>query len=219
MASPDIYKDLTVGEHKFRLLELQPATEHGAPLTCRLVQERFDERTRKPDRPYEALSYVWGTSPKDTVVKNTEFKDTELKGTELNDTEPISCNDVEVRVGKNCCEALRHLRLPRKTRRLFVDAVCINQKDNAEKGQQVAIMGDIYARAKRVLAWLGSRCQGMDLAFRDFRRLYRFRPFLVDRKGVLKDTAAVRSFRDAVYHAKNSSILGMSSSYLRYRDG
>lgn len=38
---------------------------------------------------------------------------------------------------------------------LWVDAICINQGDNAEKGSQVALMGDIYSNATAVLAWLG----------------------------------------------------------------
>lgn len=38
---------------------------------------------------------------------------------------------------------------------LFVDQLCINQADNAEKGRLVSQMGKIYAKARRVLAWLG----------------------------------------------------------------
>jgi hypothetical protein len=37
----------------------------------------------------------------------------------------------------------------------WIDAICINQSDNKEKGIQVNMMGDIYDRATEVLVWLG----------------------------------------------------------------
>jgi endo-1,4-beta-D-glucanase Y len=37
---------------------------------------------------------------------------------------------------------------------LWADAVSINQADLDEKGIQVAMMGDVYRKALRVLAWL-----------------------------------------------------------------
>ncbi|KAF3035694.1 hypothetical protein E8E12_006218 [Didymella heteroderae] len=38
----------------------------------------------------------------------------------------------------------------------WIDAICINQVDQAEKSTQIALMGSIYKNAKRVLAWIGS---------------------------------------------------------------
>jgi hypothetical protein len=38
---------------------------------------------------------------------------------------------------------------------VWIDAVCINQHDDIEKGKQVQIMQDIYASANRVIVWLG----------------------------------------------------------------
>ncbi|KAL8364833.1 hypothetical protein RB595_003893 [Gaeumannomyces hyphopodioides] len=65
----------------------------------------------------------------------------------------IECNN-ELRVTANLCAALRHLRHPLVERILWVDAICINQADKDEKGQQVQFMAEIYARATRVLVWL-----------------------------------------------------------------
>ncbi|KAK1757050.1 heterokaryon incompatibility protein-domain-containing protein [Echria macrotheca] len=42
---------------------------------------------------------------------------------------------------------------------LWVDAICINQASLPEKGEQVAMMADIYRSAEHVAIWLG------DLAF------------------------------------------------------
>jgi len=36
-----------------------------------------------------------------------------------------------------------------------VDAVCINQKNKKERGQQVQLMAKIYGKAHRVIVWLG----------------------------------------------------------------
>lgn len=36
-----------------------------------------------------------------------------------------------------------------------MNAICINQKNNAEKAEQVAVMADIYYQAEEVLLWLG----------------------------------------------------------------
>ncbi|KAK5683575.1 hypothetical protein LTS10_005108 [Elasticomyces elasticus] len=41
------------------------------------------------------------------------------------------------------------------SRTIWVDAVCINQLDLAERGSQVALMRDIYSSADRVNVWLG----------------------------------------------------------------
>jgi len=38
------------------------------------------------------------------------------------------------------------MRLPHTSRTLWIDAVCINQKDLLERGPQVALMGQIYSR-------------------------------------------------------------------------
>ena len=37
---------------------------------------------------------------------------------------------------------------------LWVDALCINQKDHLERNNQVLLMGEIYRRAASVISWL-----------------------------------------------------------------
>jgi hypothetical protein len=51
--------------------------------------------------------------------------------------------------------ALRHLRHRSEPRSMWVDAICISQKDDQERSKQVASMFAIYAVARRVLMWLG----------------------------------------------------------------
>lgn len=58
-------------------------------------------------------------------------------------------------VGANLWVALYYLRHQGTAQTLWIDAISINQKDEAEKAVQVRQMGNIYSQAANVLAWLG----------------------------------------------------------------
>lgn len=64
-------------------------------------------------------------------------------------------NDKPSSVTRNLYDALYALRLDRAPRYLWVDAICINQRDIHERSWQVGIMDDIYRSASEVLVWLG----------------------------------------------------------------
>jgi hypothetical protein len=51
--------------------------------------------------------------------------------------------------------ALRELRRSNASRVIWADAICINQEDVKERGQQVALMGQIFDGAWQVIIWLG----------------------------------------------------------------
>ncbi|KAJ4377423.1 hypothetical protein N0V83_000248 [Neocucurbitaria cava] len=63
----------------------------------------------------------------------------------------------------NLYHALRMLRA-KEIRKIWIDAVCINQQDREEKSQQIQRMRSIYARAKRVVVWLGPESPNSNLA-------------------------------------------------------
>ncbi|KAH6671956.1 heterokaryon incompatibility protein-domain-containing protein [Halenospora varia] len=86
----------------------------------------------KPD--YVALSYTWG-DPQDTEI--------------------ITVEQSLVSVTRNLHSALEHLRYDNTDRVFWIDALCINQSDNEEKGWQVQLMREIYQRATSVSIWLG----------------------------------------------------------------
>jgi hypothetical protein len=111
-----------------RLLELNAGEPHD-PIACVLHSARLDENPS-----YEAISYVWG----DQNIKRQ-----------------ITCGIQRLDITVNLHDILRELRHPEKPRMLWTDAVCINQNDLGERGQQVGIMGSIYAKAARVIIWLG----------------------------------------------------------------
>ena len=48
---------------------------------------------------------------------------------------------------------------------MWINAVCINQRDNQEWTEQVGIMRDIYAKAFHVVIWLGKETLGDKVAF------------------------------------------------------
>lgn len=138
MAS-SMYAPLQRDSREFRLLVLRPSADRLAPIRCLLNRASFD----KGKRIYTALSYVWGNPL---------------------ETKPIFVNGVETQVTTNLEAALRHIREEICVKVLWVDALCINQKDEAEKNQQVGMMGEIYSGAKLVIAWLGSAGEDSDLA-------------------------------------------------------
>lgn len=77
-------------------------------------------------------------------------------------------------VTKNCHEALSQIYEQWEQRRLkspcvWVDSICINQDDNAEKSLQVAMMGEIYSQAFQVLACVGLHENGSDFLFVEAR--------------------------------------------------
>lgn len=71
-------------------------------------------------------------------------------------------------VTKNSLTALRCLRLEDRTRALWMDAICINQKSAHEQSHQVNIVNDIYKRVTQVLAWLGEADKQIASALRHF---------------------------------------------------
>lgn len=69
----------------------------------------------------------------------------------------VVCDELRVLITRSLHGALRRFRPPRGTaaRLLWADALCINQKDDEEKGKQVGSMDEIFANASSVLVWLG----------------------------------------------------------------
>ena len=92
---------------------------------------------------YTALSYTWG---------------------DPNDRCPIMLNFREIQVTRNLEAALRHLRDERKLLQLWVDALCINQADDVEKGHQVRHMTEVYAKSNHTRIWLGEEFENSNIA-------------------------------------------------------
>ena len=145
--SPYCYSSLLPGPDSIRLLRLMPHEDKTAPIQCQLVNYSL-QKSGGGTHLYEALSYVWG-DPKETL--------------------PISINKHDLLVTVNLHAALSHLRDRCFERIIWVDAVCINQADEKEKGHQVKSMAKIYGQANRVIVWLGEATEDSDQALEDIR--------------------------------------------------
>ena len=125
----NIYKPLDSEKSQIRLVTIQPKNQESQQIRCDLEICSLDEKPR-----YEALSYVWGdqSHPLEILLDGQVFH-----------------------VGLNLASALRSLRLADRPRRLWIDAICINQGDQEERSSQVLLMRQIYSYASRVLVCLG----------------------------------------------------------------
>ncbi len=94
------------------------------------------------------------------------------------------------RIGENLDSALRHLRYKDKSRTLWVDAICIDQDNTAEKAKQIKRMGMLYAAASRVIAWLGAEENDSKIAIGALRYLGLQIVDTVDRRLLLSPEAA-----------------------------
>lgn len=129
----------------FRLIEIDLGGDQEDPVRGTAAVYDLNDPC---DIEYDALSYCWGAP--DT-------------------TEHIILNDEEIPASKNLVAALRQVRADQRAagagKKLWVDAVCINQRDNAEKSHQVMLMRNIYTSAQHVLSWIGEPDELSPLAF------------------------------------------------------
>lgn len=106
---------------------------------------------------FVTLSYTWG---------------------EPDQTETIILNDVQVRVGRNLAHGLRVFRRLgyfSQNYMLWVDAVCINQDDDRERGVQVGMMRDLYAGSWTTVTFLGRASEESGKAIELLKTLARSR--------------------------------------------
>ncbi|CZR67028.1 uncharacterized protein PAC_16927 [Phialocephala subalpina] len=123
------YEPLDDQAQEIRLLGIRPEDSSG-DLHCTLSHFSCIE-TLYP--PYTALSYCWG---------------------DTGDPATIVVNGFNVPVTKNLELALRELQRRGKDW-VWVDALCINQKDQDEMGHQILRMRGVYRNAIETISWLG----------------------------------------------------------------
>lgn len=163
--TPDaIYQSLSSNEVRFMKLCPAPWSE---PIKCDIINFSVDEAPA-----YVALSYAWG-DPTDTVE--------------------ITLNDKPFHITTNLFNALRQLRefcwnpsaapdvFQNRNLLFWIDALCINQANIAEKASQIPHIGAIYKTAAQVVAWLGTNGESEN-AVREVMEL-------ADKYGEMTDTA------------------------------
>lgn len=143
--SPSCYRSLS--PDSIRLLRLLPHEDKNAPIQCQLFDYSLQESGKRMHL-YDALSYVWGDS---------------------DNPRSIYIGKHDLPVTRNLYAALSHLRNFSLERIIWVDAICIDQKNTEEKEQQIQIMAKIYSQAIRVLVWLGEAADNSDQALEEIR--------------------------------------------------
>ncbi|KXH35473.1 hypothetical protein CSIM01_10232 [Colletotrichum simmondsii] len=139
-----IYPPLSRETKSTRLLQFQPQ-EEDEPLQCTLKTHSLNDAP-----PFIALSYVWGAPgpTHDICINDVAFQVRENLWHALQQLANIANND------ENCISQQKKSGtvLPKY---FWVDAICINQNDNSERGHQVGLMKDIFSTAHFVISWIG----------------------------------------------------------------
>ncbi|KAF2169450.1 hypothetical protein M409DRAFT_52689 [Zasmidium cellare ATCC 36951] len=141
------YEALSEDNSNIRVLKIQPG-RFDDDVYIHMLTIPFGG-TGPSRQPYEALSYTWGNPQNPATIY-------------IRDTGKVST----LSVTRNCEEALRYLRYEDTERVVWVDAICINQGDLAERARQVSIMRSIYSKAWQVVVWLGPASADSSLAMK-----------------------------------------------------
>lgn len=128
-----------------------PTDRNSRPLpavSCIVLRRTYSEQATAPVPPrgplFEALSYSWG-KPGDRLIPIRV----------ISRLWPTGASDSILNIQPSLFQALYHLRLETTRRRLWVDAICINQFNEAEKSIHIPYMWAIYKHAWRTIVWLG----------------------------------------------------------------
>ncbi|KAH7313177.1 heterokaryon incompatibility protein-domain-containing protein [Rhexocercosporidium sp. MPI-PUGE-AT-0058] len=122
---------------QIRLLKLLKGVP-GSDIKCEFLPVDLASSSES----YNAISYTWGNP----VLKHS-----------------IVCGRDELRVAENVRCVLDKMRMPDEAKFIWIDALCIDQQNLEERGQQVKLMGQIYSSAESVDIWLGPEADGSAL--------------------------------------------------------
>lgn len=123
---------------------------------------------------FEALSYTWGSteSPVNIFVDEEKRRSSIRRPQKSAFRSGATCVNLRIlAVTQNLATALRYLRYDDRPRVLWIDAICVDQKNMSERSQQVERMADIYTLANRVVVWLGPESHDSALALRSLNTL------------------------------------------------
>jgi hypothetical protein len=144
------YHPLT-SPNDIRVLELQPDgyDERSMIFDCSLRTLNLTDTKRKP---HCALSYTW-------KLPDIQEDEAPLRPSPLQ----VRCDGGMMDINENLFDFLYQVQhLPDDVNEespdpmpIWIDALCINQADLAERSSQVAIMQKIYSKAAGTLIWLG----------------------------------------------------------------
>jgi len=137
-----IYAPLQQTNH-VRLLRLSKG-RFDDPIHGTLITSSLDDGA-----DFEALSYAWADETGDDSRRKILFL-----GPFWN----------VFKVTANCFAALRRMRKAKRDIMIWVDAVCIDQGNHAERNHQVGLMAKIYSSARELFVYLGEGDKELEAA-------------------------------------------------------
>lgn len=158
-----LYRPLDNTTREIRVLDVQPSLDaarpvHGSLRTIVLPKARppraeqlSSHRTEELAQAYETISYAWGDARRRCV---------------------ILIDGVALDVPASAESAVQRMRDRHSMRTLWIDSICINQRDINERSHQVEIMGDVYAHSTCNLIWLGESDESTASAVQSFNAVY-----------------------------------------------
>lgn len=118
-----------------RILTLNPGPRES-DIKCTLKVTKLSSAPS-----FEALSHCWGDGA------NVKL---------------IHINKYPLAITEDLWHALQYVRHVKSPRRMWIDALCIDQSSFGERAAQVSIMRAIFAKATLTVAWVGPAIKGSD---------------------------------------------------------
>jgi hypothetical protein len=145
------YRALDLVTHEIRVVRLKPL-QHNRDTKADedLIICALEQRPLEDPAGYIALSYAWGSGA---------------------EHQKISLAGSQHVTSANLVVALRYLRHETEDVVLWIDQLCINQKDDVERGAQVQMMKNIYENAERVISWIGVPANYSDVVLITLRHM------------------------------------------------
>ena len=145
-----VYQPLDTAANEIRLIKILPRLKLGR-LQCQIEHFPFAQAPS-----YTALSYTWENPIPGRMNRLVSRK-------------LIRAIKTALRIGDNLTSALQYFRRYHPLEYMWVDAICIDQANLAERGLQILRMARIYGAAQRIIVWLGPEYGDSSLAL-DFIR-------------------------------------------------
>jgi hypothetical protein len=124
-----LYHPLRSDKREIRLLRIDRSQPDEVDIHC-----SFKIVSLNSEPAYQALSYEWG--PPEVGLPSSR----------------VFASLHNIPTTPNLRRALKHLK---RGTFYWIDAICIDQRDDKERGHQVRLMTEIYRHAMAVVVWLG----------------------------------------------------------------
>lgn len=124
--------------------EIRVVVVKGALETGQKYEAGLAHLAIRSEVPYTGVSWNWGPFDQQQVE--------------------IIVNGQKTQIWENLANLLSDIQMPDAQQSLWIDALCINQKDTSERNRQLKRMAEIYYNAAGVLCYIGRPDQYSDIA-------------------------------------------------------